>query len=316
MKKMIRGKMPESVISGKLALLCALYAFFIILSGGVTSGFALAPASKTFAYEPHLDISGRLRIININREELALVFAVEGPLAEYVELEKRNLTMKSTDSSAALGYRLRLSGAYLAPGTHNARIIVSSSGLDNPSAGQDEGAMEVELSLESAVRVEVPFPGTHVESHVSVDYRPDSSYVISVPARNIGDTKISSAYVLVDVYSPTGKIVDMLETEQAPIEPTEQKVFHAFYRQQTDTGPVSGIVANLIFDGNMISMSHELPLSGKQEAAAASKSFPIKRVIYAGSIALLCLGIVFQYLIIRSKVNKKSGKKQKKVGER
>ncbi len=180
-----------------------------------------------------------------------MYLTVEGPVAEYVTLEKTELTLKP-NQMACQNYIVQLPEKLDFYGPSTTKIWVKQK------ATSGTGSIQVLTSVHHKLKVFVPYPDKYVGITLSAeDVNSNEPVQFTITANNLGQEDVDKANARVDIYGADDykNFVTTLYTSTKPIASMESADFYAVF----DTvGIVPGYYqanAVMYYDGNSANAS-------------------------------------------------------------
>lgn len=184
----------------------------VVLSLYLVSALGVSPGRTTVKFSPGLERQVTLFVLNSNESNMHVAVSVEGDLENYITVADNTFSFKKGESSKDISYSLKLP-AYLSPGVHKSKIIVSQI----PDELKEDMTVKTTLSVVSQLYVYVPYPGKFIETDLNVVPSKSSNITnFYIPVVSRGEQNIESVKAVIDVYHGKEKI-DTINTNNLPV---------------------------------------------------------------------------------------------------
>lgn len=223
-------------------------------------GIGITPARTTVNFEPGLEKSVTISVINSESKDVNLVVAVQGDLAEYVTLPETSFSISSSQSSKDVKYDFKLPYE-LSPGLHTAEIVI----LQLPEAGElGDAFIGAALAVVSQLYVYVPYPGKYAEADLSVLNLDDGNVQFIIPVLSRGDFDLTSVKADIEIFTSLNEKIVTLKTNEIKVLSGERKEVTALLdTSQMNPGPYRA-VATLSYDGEIIELERNFNVGKKR----------------------------------------------------
>lgn len=162
----------------------------LLLSPQQVSSLGVAPSLFNLD-NPKNVVNLRLRILNTQHEDLFVNIKPEGPLADYVDLDKTTYRLKPTESEKIIYYKLSIPNS-LSPGQNVLNMYVLQ--LDEAVQGKinENAQLNAKVSVVQRVNVNIPYPGKYLTGNLFVQATQTKSPIkFIVHAINKGDEDVN-----------------------------------------------------------------------------------------------------------------------------
>lgn len=224
------------------------------------SALGITPARTTVNFEPGLEKSVSISVVNSEGKDVNLVVAVQGELAEYVTLDQTSLSMSASQASKSVGYNIKLPSD-LSPGLHTAEIVV----LQLPSAGDfGDAFIGAALAVVSQLHVYVSYPGKYAEADMSVLNLDDGNVQFIIPVLSRGDFDLNNVKGEIEIFTSLNKKVGKLDAGKVDILSGERKELTALWdTSEIEPGPYRA-VATVHYGGEPIVLERSFNVGNKK----------------------------------------------------
>lgn len=233
------------------------FIFMIIFLFIAQSVFALgvAPARKSFNFEPGIGKSGSFAITNPGGEAVDIVVAVQGELKDNVVIAESSFTIPA-NGEKDVNYNFNLPDE-LTPGVHSAEIVI----LQLPKTDElGETYIGAALAIITQLDVYVSYPGKYAEGSLTViptkDYKVDFKLIVE----NKGSFDLTSVRANLNVFTSLNEQVASLQTDDVSIASRTSKELSVVWdSKKAQLGPYR-VVAAGFYDGKTFTVEKEFNL--------------------------------------------------------
>ncbi|MFH1376407.1 MAG: hypothetical protein ABIH25_02115 [Candidatus Woesearchaeota archaeon] len=217
----------------KIGLCIVLLVFAILLIQNVFA-LGIAPARKVVYFEPGLEESVGIKIVNNDQKDMKVVLYAEGELANLVSLSTTELIFSSSEDQKEVSYKYKLPQNIEKPGEHTIEIVAREIPIKQALDGTSVSAS---IAVVSQLKINVPYPGKYAiaELKVAETGRTDQVNFIVV-VNNLGTQKIVEAKGTIDIYGPTNEKIASVVSESGSIESKERAEFNAVWSGSINPG--------------------------------------------------------------------------------
>lgn len=189
--------------------------------GGSVHALGVAPADLEIMFEPGLEKTVTIKVLNSNMKEMDASILVEGELAEYVKLHEDRISFSEGEKEKEISYTISFPSRMEEPGDHITRIIIKEVPEEHESKGT---GISVILSVGHILKVHVPYPGKYARARLFVPkFRLNQENNFAIEVTNLGNQSID-ATALLDIHGPEGENVTSLTGEEVTIEPKDKEI--------------------------------------------------------------------------------------------
>jgi len=209
----------RSKINKKTALFVIALIFVFMVP--LTSGLGITPGRKTIDFEPGLEKNVSFSVINSEKENMSLVFHVQGDLNKSITLNKKYAELSSSEESKTFSYKVKLPEKIENPGTHKTKITALKMPKDIKKTGKFVGAT---LSVATQLYVDVPYPEKYLEiSSEVINTNKGENAIFLIPIANKGKQGIKEAKAIIDIYNHVNEKIASIETKGKDLESGQRK---------------------------------------------------------------------------------------------
>jgi len=181
----------------------------------------IAPATESLSFEPGLERTFSIKVINRDGKEVKALITAGGELGEYVELNENYVYFSEGEKEKKISYTIRLPEGMEEPGPHRAEIMVMEL---PPEEGGGMTKVSAILSVTYVLTVNVPYPGKYAKARLFVSgfkLKRESNFLVEV--ENLGSLTIF-AIAVIDILGPLGEKITTLTSDEVSIDPKEKEV--------------------------------------------------------------------------------------------
>jgi len=240
----------------KLKPILLIIVFIVLASQCYALG--ITPSHVDVIFEPALEKTIQLKIINDNHKDFdALVYA-EGELAEYITINDQIIKLSKEQDSKIISYKLNLPKDFEKRGTHNANIVIR----EIPKETKGKTTVTAAIAIASKLNVMVPYDGKYAEIRLFVPkFKQGKESNFSIEVRNLGTEKILEAQAVIEIYNPLKNKIATITSNKVSIKSKEEKILTATWVPDVKSGNYYA-VATLIYD-KLNTMDEKLFTVGK-----------------------------------------------------
>jgi len=222
---------------------------FLILLLGVfmissVCALGVTPARTTVDFAPSLNTQVSFEVLNSEGKDMNLVLAVQGELAEYINLPTTSAFISANEGSKTFTYNVNLPER-LDPGNHMGEIVV----LELPGGGEtSEAYVRATLAVITQLQVYVQYPGKYANSKMTIinaDGNGDVTFIF--PVVSAGEFDLTSVKANVDIYNKLNEKVASFNTQEISVPSGEKKEIVHKWGADVPIGEYRA-VASLIYD--------------------------------------------------------------------
>lgn len=244
----------NKTITKKIALILI---FSIILSYHVLA-LGVSPGRTTMVFEPGLEKTIDLIIINNEQKDLKAVLYAKDGLSDYVTLEKAEIEFKANEKEKHVSYTVKLPNKLnVDPGTYETQIIAR----EVPKEEEGEIVINTIIAVASLLDINIPYPGKYVRADLFVTEagaNEEISFVI--PIQSLGEEGINNVKASIDIFDPNNEKVDTIKTTEFGLNKHEKK--ELIGKWKTDKEGSYKAVADIEYDGKKIKIEKVFNVGG------------------------------------------------------
>jgi len=242
----------NSCLFNKKFLLTVLIILLFVISISLVSAIGITPGRTTVNFEPSLSREVSFSVINSENQEMSIVFAVQGELADYITLGQTYADFSSDEESKSFTYTINLPQKFEKPGKYEAEIMA----LQMPKGIKDQGAtVGATVAVVTQLYVYVPYPNKYAEAEVNVVESGDNT-IFLIPVINRGKLDIVEAKVTIDIYSGREEKVATIESNSDSLLSLERKELVAEWERDVNPGRYKAVVT-LRYDNEIATILKE-----------------------------------------------------------
>ena len=193
----------------------------VLLNSTSSNALGVAPASVNIIFQPGLEKTISMKVINREGRPLTATVMIDGELFKYIDIDKTLLTFRKGEREKEINIKLRLPNKLEGYGEHRSRVMISE--VKNESI--EEGTtMSSRIIIYSIIKVFVPYPEKFARVRlVAPRFKKEVESTFGIEVINLGNKTIFAKPVL-DIYTPLNEKLESLKGEEKDIEPGEKKV--------------------------------------------------------------------------------------------
>jgi len=204
----------------------------------------IAPSHVDVIFEPGLEKTIQLKVINNDYKDFDAVVYAEGALAEYITIDEPMIKLSKDQDSKIISYNLKLPQSLEKQGLHEARIIVR----EIPKETKGGTTITASLAVASKLNVMVPYKGKYAEIKLFVtDFKQDKESNFAVEVINLGTEDILEAKAVIDIYGPLNNKLETVTSNKASVQSKNKEILIAKWTPKLRPGSYHA-VATLIYD--------------------------------------------------------------------
>lgn len=226
----------------------------LILLAEKAFALGVTPGKTSIDFEPGLERTVELTILNNDQKDLSLALNVEGELSKYISLSEKDISLSPSEGSKTVKYDIKLPESIGRPGTHETNII-----LREAKSVTGEGVkIGASLAVISVLAVRVPYEGKYAEANLfATDQEGETLFAIEII--NYGNEDIEKAKATIDIYEGDKKI-ETIQTDEKPVEQGTRKELIAKWK--TVTPGTYKAKAKISYDDKTIEAETEFQTGG------------------------------------------------------
>jgi len=183
----------------------------VLLVGKVTA-LGVSPGKIILDFDPGMETTLNLMIINNEEKALSVSLNAEGELAEYITFSETELYIKPFEGSKAVSYSLKLPNDIGKSGLHTTNIVIRES-KSVTGSGVNVGAA---LAVISILGINVPYQGKYAEASMfAIESSQGEETILVVEVTNLGKEDINTALASIDIFEGEKKITTVTTDEKS-----------------------------------------------------------------------------------------------------
>jgi hypothetical protein len=225
-----------------LLMLLAILTMHLFLTH-FASAIGVTPARLVINFEPNLEKTITLKILNNEHRDFKAAIFVRGDLSSYITLESNVIELRHDEESKTISYTVKLPAKLDKAGLHKTDIVIR----EISSAQQDKGFnIGFIISVVSQLYVRVPYPGKYAEISLDIlEAKVDDDVRFFVPVLNYGEEEIK-AKAKIFIFD-NGDELARIDSDEKIVKPKERQELKATWKS-TSSG-VFRAIAVLHYDG-------------------------------------------------------------------
>lgn len=229
------------------AVLLLLSIFIALASLPYASAIGVTPGRTTLDFQPNLQKTIEIIVLNNEHKDMKIAFGVLGDLADYVSLNAKSLEFKPDEDSKSIDYTLSLP-ASLQPGIQEAKIIITEVPKD---ISENEVTVGAAIVIISQLHVKVPYPYKYAEIRLKAKNNADGKVNIYVEVDNLGRHDLVDKQAIIEIFGPTNEKIAVLKTDTKTIPAGKKDELVASWQDSVNAGQYKA-VASLAYDDGKI----------------------------------------------------------------
>ena len=180
-----RRKSLGEPLFNKTKIITVALLFLMLLSSNV-SAIGVSPGRTTLDFEPSLEITQKINILNKDHKRFNAMIYVEGELKDNVILDENLIEFTEKEDKKKLGFKFRMPERIEKPGDHWAKIFIMEMPADKDIEELQGSFVFATTAVVHQVRVKVPYPGKYAElDMVITDTEPLKPVTFYVKVHNL-----------------------------------------------------------------------------------------------------------------------------------
>ncbi|PIZ53313.1 hypothetical protein COY26_02300 [Candidatus Woesearchaeota archaeon CG_4_10_14_0_2_um_filter_33_10] len=218
----------------------------IVIFALVNQVYALGitPSHVDVIFEPSLEKTIQLKVINDGYKEFDAFVYAEGELAEYVTIDNPIVRLSKDQDSKIISYKINLPENFEKKGAHSANIVIR----EIPKETKGKTTVTASIAVASVLKVIVPYEGKYAEIRLFIPkFKNGKESNFSVEVRNLGTEKILEAQAVIEIYDPLKNKITTITTNKISIKSKEENLLTASWTPDVGSGNYYA-VATLVYD--------------------------------------------------------------------
>lgn len=197
-------------------------AFIILLATASVFALGITPGRTTINFEPGMEKTVTVRVINNEKKDMRLAIFARGELANSIKLSADELLFSPNEDEKQFSYEIRLP-SNLDPGLKETEIVVRQV---SKTESKGETTISALLAIVTQLHVNVPYPGKFLKIDLHVkEAKSGEKVIFYVPVKNLGSERIESAKPVIIIYSPDGNEIARLSGNAVSLEGRQDTEF-------------------------------------------------------------------------------------------
>ena len=216
----------------------------IIVLANQIHALGIAPSHSDIIFEPSLEKTIQLKVINNAHKDFDAVVYAEGALAEYIIIENPTISLSKDQDSKIISYKVNLPKSLEKQGMHEAKVVVR----EIPKETKEGTTITASLAVASKLKVMVPYKGKYAEIKLFVtNFKQNQESNFAVEVRNLGTEDILEAYAIVNIYDPLNNKLAAITSNKASVKSKDKEILIAKWTPKLGPGNYRA-VATLMYD--------------------------------------------------------------------
>lgn len=214
-------------------IILAIVMIFLLLD--IVNALGVIPGRTTLYYEPGLEKSVSIEILNTKQKEFDVAIYISSNLKEFIEIPTQNIHFNADEKSKKIDYtvRLPLTDELLEPGINKAEIVIRE--IAAPGTGEIQiGSL---VAVASQLHVHVPIPGKYVRSSLDiVTDEVDKPVQFYIPVHNLGSENINNIKAKIEIFDLYDNKVTEIVSNEISLEKKSRKELSATWQNNVNPG--------------------------------------------------------------------------------
>ncbi len=216
----------------------------MIVLANQTYALGIAPSSSDVIFEPRLEKTIQLKVINNIHQDFDAVVYAEGTLAEYITIENPTISLSKDQDSKIISYRLNLPKKLKKQGIHEAKIVVR----EIPKKTKGGTTITTAVAVVSKLKVIVPYKGKYAEIKLFVtNFKQNKESNFAVEVINLGTQDILEAKAVIDIYGPLNNKLETITSDKTSVKSKDKEILTVKWTPRLGSGSYHA-VATLLYD--------------------------------------------------------------------
>jgi len=216
----------------------------ILVLANQTYALGIAPSHSDVIFEPALEKTIQLKVINNAHKDFDAVVYAEGALAEYIMIDEPMIKLTKDQDSKIISYKINLPKSLEKQGLHEASIVIR----EIPKTTKGGTTVTANVAVVSKLNVMVPYKGKYAEIKLFVtDFKQNKESNFAVEVRNLGTKDILEAKAIIDIYGPLNNKLATVTSNKASVKSKDKEILIAKWIPELGPGSYHA-VATLIYD--------------------------------------------------------------------
>ncbi|HHI04183.1 MAG TPA: hypothetical protein ENL45_01410 [Candidatus Woesearchaeota archaeon] len=216
----------------------------ILVLASQAYALGIAPSHIDVIFEPGLEKTIQLKVMNNVHKDFDAVIYAEGELAEYITIENPTIKLSKDEDSKIISYKVKLPQSFEKQGLHEAKVVVR----EIPKETKGGTTITAAVAVVSKLKVMVPYKGKYAEIKLFVtNFKENEESNFAVEVKNLGTQDILEAYAIVNIYDPSNNKVATVTSNKESIESKDNEILIAKWKPNLKSGNYRA-VATLMYD--------------------------------------------------------------------
>ncbi len=204
----------------------------------------IAPSHYDVVFQPNLEKSFQLKIMNNANKDMDVIIYAEGDLAQYITINNPKISIAKDEEFKIINYNLNLPSNFERQGVHEAKVVA----VEIPEESKGETSFSANLAVASKLKVTIPYKGKYAEIKLFVtNFKQNEQSNFAVEVKNLGTEDIIEAYAIINIYDPSNNKVATVTSNRAEIASKGKEILIANWIPNVNSGNYRA-VATLMYD--------------------------------------------------------------------
>lgn len=219
----------------------------LILHASLASAFEVIPAYKEITFIPGSHETVEVLIKNNHDRNINLFAYIEGPLAQYIEIQESLISVPSS-SEKLFKYTISMPDSFAKQGLHESKLVLR----EIPQSNSDTISSSVAIS--SKIKLVVPYHGKYLESRLIIpDFHPEKPNSFAVELNSLGTEWIEDAKTVISIYGPLNNRIATITSDPVSLEPGEKKMVFIQWTPKVGFGVYRAVATTIYGSKNSVS---------------------------------------------------------------
>jgi len=216
----------------------------ILVLASQTYALGIAPSHIDVIFDPGLEKTIQLKVMNNIHKDFDAVIYAEGELAEYITIGNPTIKLSKDEDSKIISYKVKLPQSFEKQGLHEAKVVIR----EIPKETKGGTTITATVAVVSKLKVMVPYKGKYAEIKLFVtNFKENEESNFAVEVKNLGTQDILEAYAIVNIYDPSNNKVATVTSNKESIESKDNEILIAKWKPNLKSGNYRA-VATLMYD--------------------------------------------------------------------
>ena len=216
----------------------------ILVLASKTYALGIAPSHIDVIFEPRLEKTIQLKVMNNIHKDFDAVIYAEGELAEYITIGNPTIKLSKDEDSKIISYKVNLPKSFEKQGLHEAKVVIR----EIPKETKEGTTITAAVAVVSKLKVMVPYKGKYAEIKLFVtNFKQNQESNFAIEVRNLGTKDILEAYAIINIYDPLNNKLATTTSNKISINSKDKEILIAKWTPKIGSGNYRA-VATLMYD--------------------------------------------------------------------